>query len=237
MAKTKKPNSKPAGKPKETKDAESRIVEIPGQVSLQRSPFKLKGEIKYLLTDIDALHSYVLEKKTVSLADAAKRFKASKKNVEDWGRILEDHRMIEMHYPVAGEPTLMVPGLNKAKNRKDKSSKKKKEKKHGKPRFTKKRILITGEIIVLGEILIYIFLVNPHLRMNFIPTLNYQLTNLPANIMNLPNYLSGINFPINPAYILAGVLIVALWIILILIRKRKKKSFTKDWKKRHEKKK
>ena len=204
---------------------ETGIYEIPGQVSLERSPFRLRGRIKYLSTDIDRLYSHVAQNKSVKLSAAAKKFRVKKELVEEWGSILEDHHMIEMHYPVAGEPTLRIPAPKKEKPKKTKEEKKPKKK--GKPlhlKFTKKRLLIIAEIIILGEILIYIFLVNPHLRENFIPTLNYQLTNLPANIMNLPSYISGLDMSINPLYFVIGIIIVIFWMAITLHRKEKKAS-------------
>lgn len=228
MAGRKKKQEKPGEGPKAGKEERPgvRVSEIPGQVSLERSPFKLSGNIQYLSTDIDSLYSYVLENKSVGISAAAKRFKVGNETIEEWGRILEDHHMLELHYPVAGEPTLRIPTPRGVKTRKHKDKKeKKKGKKPGKPmhlRLTRKRLLIMAEIIVLGELFIYIFLVNPHLRDNFIPTLNYQITNFIPNLMNLPNYLSGRSLLINPLYFLIGIIIVVFWIALVIMNKRKK---------------
>lgn len=211
---------------KEKKKVEVRVSEIPGQVSLERSPFKLRGKISYLSTDIDGLYNYILEKKRVRLTAAARKFNASKETVEDWGKILEDHHMIEMHYPVAGEPVLGIPTpkAEKGKKVKIKEFKPKKPKKPKLRMFTKKRLLVMAEIVVLGEFLIYIFLVNQHLREAFLPTLNYQLTNLPAHLMNLPNYLSGRGLLINPLYFVIGIIIVVFWVVVVLVQKSKKKG-------------
>lgn len=242
-----------------------RITEIPGEVRIERSPFKLKGNIKYLSTDIDSLHTFVLERKKITLTQAAAKYQVTRSVVEDWGKILEDHHMIELHYPIAGEPILRViqpkRSRHKKKDKKDEKKGKKEEipkfeesripsEKHadGKPqeakpkrpgsgrfkKFTKKRLFIMAEIILLGELFIYIFFVNPHLRNNFIPTLNYQITNLMPNLLNLPNYISGRDLLINPIYFILGVIIVAFWIAVAIIQKRKKSSFTRDWKKHHE---
>jgi hypothetical protein len=226
LAKKKSPKPRKGSlRDKKNKKPGVMITEIPGQVSLERSPFKLKGNIKYLSTNIDAMQNYVLEKKVVKLADAARKFGVPKKNIEEWGRILEDHNMIEMHYPVTGEPTFRITGYDKLRRGLKRHGKEKKERAPHKPRMprlTKKRIMIIAEIVSLGELLIYIFLVNPHLRNNFIPTVNYQITNLPANIANMPNYLSSTG--INPLYfLLAGVLLV-FSIIVAIIARRKKKS-------------
>jgi hypothetical protein len=212
----------------ETKKKElgMKVSEIPGQVSLERSPFKLRGKISYLTTDIDGLYNYILEKKRVSIATAAKRFRAKKETVEDWGKILEDHNMIEMHYPLTGDPILRIPlpKAEKGKKVKVKEFKPEKPKRHRLKMFTKKRIIVMAEIVILGELFIYIFLVNQQLRDNFLPTLNYQLSNLPAYLMNLPNYLSGRGLLINPLYFVIGIIIVVFWIVVVLVQKSKKKG-------------
>lgn len=230
MAKKSKPQKAEKEKPStpSTEDTPGiEVTEIPGQVSLERSPFKLKGKIRYLSTGIDNLHNFVLDKKVVPLRDAAKHFGVDRKTAEDWGRILEDHHMIEMHYPVAGEPTLRVVGYGKRKKEKKPSKEKKPEKKvavkevkkKGR-RLTKKRLMIMAELIVLFEVLIYIFLVNPHLRDNFVPTLNYQLANLPANLTNL---LNSTGLPITPT-MLAGIILLVVVLIVIVVVMRKKKG-------------
>lgn len=219
MAKTRKV-AKPASKKPGTG-----VYEIPGQVSLERSPFRLRGRMKYISTDIDRFYSHIIENKSVKLSAAARNFGVKKELVEEWGSILEDHHMIEMHYPVVGEPTFRIP-VPKSMEAK-KAKKEKKPKKRGKPlhlKLTRKRLLIMAEIIVLGEILIYIFLVNPHLRENFIPTLDYQLANLPANIMNLPGYLSGLDMSINPIYFVIGILIAIFWMAAALMNRKKKSA-------------
>ncbi len=203
------------------------ISEIPGHVSMERSPFMLSGKMKYLSTGIDMLYAHIIKEKNVRLSAAARKFNVDKELIEEWGSILEDHHMIEMHYPVAGEPMLKIPLPKKKRGKEDdKHRKKKKPKKKGKPlhlKLTKKRLLIMAEIIILGEFLIYIFFVNTHLRENFIPTLNYQLANIPANIMNLPGSLFGISTSINPIYFVICMFIVVFWIAIVVMSKKRKK--------------
>jgi hypothetical protein len=225
--KARKPGAEARARDKEK--AGIRVSEIPGQVSLERSPFKLRGKIRYLSTDIDSLYTHVLENKSVRLPSAARRFRVSRETIEEWGKILEDHHMIELHYPVAGEPTLRVPRPRGARGKKPREKKEKKPRKPLHLKLTKKRLLIMAEIIILGELFIYIFLVNPHLRENFMPTLNYQLSNLPAHVMNLPSYLSGLlgsllgrEMLINPLYFIIGIIIVVFWMAAALMQKRKK---------------
>jgi hypothetical protein len=67
------------------------------------------------------------------------------------------------------------------KRKKEKKAKKeKKEKAVGKRfrhlKFTKKRLFIFAELIVLGEILIYVFFVNRSLSTNFLPAIIERLS-------------------------------------------------------------
>jgi hypothetical protein len=239
----KRKTQKPSG-PGPPRKEETRVHDIPGQVSIERSPFRLRGRVSYLSTDIDGLYGYVKQQKSVKLSAAARKFGVSRELIEGWGGILEDHRMIEMHYPVTGEPLLRIPAAGKDKAKKPQKPGKK-SRKRPRPRhlrFTKKRLLIMAEIVVLGNLLIYIFLVNQHLRSNFIPTLIYQIANLPFSIANLPDYimglltqLSGRGMPINPLYFMIGMIIVIFWIAAVFMQKRKEKAYVRDWRKRHRK--
>jgi hypothetical protein len=217
MAKRKRPRMA-----KKEAQKETQITEIPGQVSLERSPFKLKGNIRYLSTDIDSLYKLVLEKKRVRLDAAARSLKVKKEIVEEWGSILEDHHMAVLHYPVAGEASISLPGKSehKAKHKEAKAEKGK----HGhlRPRLTLRRVVIMGEIVALGELLIYIFLVNPNLRNNFLPTLTGTLGNLPGAMSSLMDRLSGNPMGINPLYFVIGIIVVVFWIVIVALRKQKK---------------
>lgn len=223
---------------KEPPGKDEGVHEIPGHVSLERSPFRLRGNVSYLSTDMDSLYSYVKQQGSVKLSTAARKFKAKRELIEEWGRMLEDHHMLELHYPVAGEPTLRAPETGKDKGKKSQKAKET-EKTGGKPKrhrvkLTKKRLFVTAEIVVLGTLLIYIFIVNARLRDNLIPTVSYQIANLPGHLTDLLSQLSG-RMVINPIYFLIGVIIVIFWIAATLMQRRKKKSYVRDWRKRHRK--
>ena len=268
MAKHKKPAKSKQSKVSDKEKKSVQIAEIPGEVSLERSPFRLKGRIQYLSTDIDELRNYVNENKRVKLTHAAAKFQVTKSTIEDWAKILEDHKMIDMHYPVAGDPVLKVHEEKKKRKKGDK--KKQKEEKipkmkdipklkdkdapktgkpedaldnvRKKPHLTKKKFMVLSEVIVLSLMFIYIFVVNQRLRDNFIPTLRYQLENLPSTLTELPamviqltNSLGVERLGINPILIYVAILVIFLWIVFAIVRKRRKNRYAREWTKKHKK--
>ncbi|MCX6815725.1 MAG: hypothetical protein NT120_02650, partial [Candidatus Aenigmarchaeota archaeon] len=57
-------------------------------------------------TPLDALLDLVMKRGKLNFAEAAKNFHVKEKQIEEWARILEDHNLIEMHYPAMGKPVM-----------------------------------------------------------------------------------------------------------------------------------
>ena len=79
-----------------------------------------------ITTPIDRLFELVMKKGKIRIKDAAKNFSVNKTQIEEWAKILEDHNLIEIHYPPIGESELRKMTLGK-----DESKKKPKEKPGG----------------------------------------------------------------------------------------------------------
>ena len=62
-----------------------------------------KGNVK---TQLDQLTDLIMEKGSIKIPDAAKKLKLKEKQVEEWAKMLEEHGMIEIHYPAIGKPVL-----------------------------------------------------------------------------------------------------------------------------------
>ncbi len=77
---------------------------------------ELETDDQTLQTNIDQLLSLVKEKGTVKLKEAVKEFGVEPERIEKWGRILEEYKLVELHYPPIGDPKIRL----------------RKEKKHGK---------------------------------------------------------------------------------------------------------
>jgi len=60
-------------------------------------------------TTIDKMYNMVTKKKVVRINDAlAKHLGVSKTQVEEWSMILEEHNLVELHYPAIGDPELRI---------------------------------------------------------------------------------------------------------------------------------
>ncbi len=82
-------------------------------------PASVKREsVAILQTPIDSLLEILSKEKEMKIQEAASRFKVSEETIENWGRILEEHKLAELHYPVFGKPVLRALLPEKAGGRK-----------------------------------------------------------------------------------------------------------------------
>ncbi len=68
--------------------------------------FNIKTSGRITETDFDRLVNIVNQAETVKLSTVAKMFNITEKKAEEWGKILESHELLIMHYPAFGEPEL-----------------------------------------------------------------------------------------------------------------------------------
>lgn len=195
---------------KEEKELQRDLSLIDDKI-LKEIPYRLSGDTKTLKTGIDSLYSLVKDSKNISSVKAASKLGVSEEMVSEWADIMEEHDMLRIHYPVFGKPSLRsMDWRPKWKIKKKKKGKKTGgEKAAGKRlrhlKFTRKRLFIFAELIVLGEVLIYIFLVNRSLSTNFLPTmierLSFAYLYLTQNLIMLVLVLAFIGFT---AFMIAG---------------------------------
>ena len=202
------------------------------QLDSKKPMYTLIGKTPKIETGADRLYNLVNEKKKIGLSVAAKHLGVKEEVVAEWGDILEDHKMIEMHYPMRGKPTLGVLRPKHVKGKR--GGKEEKREKIHKPkvplrkRFTKKVLFIYLEIIVLGELLIYIFFVNRYLAMNFMPTLRFHSNGFINYLRNLPGLLMSGRFsdlilqPLYLAFLLILIIVIILIIVLVVKSRRPK---------------
>lgn len=79
-----------------------------------------QGNQQLLRTQIDRLLDTLSKEKEMRLEDAASMFNVSTEIIERWGKVLEEHRLAELHYPAFGKPAIRVPGFRKPRSRKGK---------------------------------------------------------------------------------------------------------------------
>ena len=61
-----------------------------------------------LETDIDKLLAMVKDKGSLKFAGAAKEFQVTPERIEEWGKILEQYKLVKLHYPPIGDPTIKI---------------------------------------------------------------------------------------------------------------------------------
>lgn len=59
-------------------------------------------------TDIDSMYEIILEKKAIKVGALAKYFKVDNLTILEWGRVLEEAKLIKVHYPAMGDPVLLI---------------------------------------------------------------------------------------------------------------------------------
>ncbi len=61
------------------------------------------------MTDFDRFYMYIVKNKKVQLCKIATAFKMTKKQAEEWAKILEGRGLIKINYPLIGDPELRCP--------------------------------------------------------------------------------------------------------------------------------
>ncbi len=73
---------------------------------------KSDDESPRIQTAVDQLMVLVKDRGGVTFAEAAAALNAGTENIEEWGRILEEHGLVRLHYPAMGKP-MLLPALSK----------------------------------------------------------------------------------------------------------------------------
>ncbi|MBS3144978.1 hypothetical protein J4208_05335 [Candidatus Woesearchaeota archaeon] len=72
---------------------------------LQRMPTSIvRGTYE---TDFDKLYRLISEKQKLTITEVAQGFNVSRKEAEEWGKILKEQGLIELHYPTVGDLELL----------------------------------------------------------------------------------------------------------------------------------
>ncbi|MCX6814214.1 MAG: hypothetical protein NTY20_00970, partial [Candidatus Aenigmarchaeota archaeon] len=165
------------------------------------------GKIPYLETSIDKFYHLVKERKRINFYDAAKEYGVNRDQIASWARILEDHKLAKVHYPVFGSPVVLIE---------TEKPKKEEEREEEKPKKKAPKIIIAligGLMVFFG----YVMLVsNP-----FTITMRSQLASIIGRLTGL---FAIFPYPLN--IITPVIIIIALlWLVAGLRHKRKS---TKD---------
>jgi hypothetical protein len=88
------------------KPVEDEILHPEKYKMLNKGTRQVTIKLKANETEIDALHKYISQSKGVTYMDIEKKFKVPRALVEEWTRILEEHKLITIVYPTFGSPKL-----------------------------------------------------------------------------------------------------------------------------------
>lgn len=88
-----------------SKDKVKRSNEFRGSKKEKKRRKRMKELVE---TDIDKLYEMVRESGTLRVGVAAKRLGIDMEQIEEWGRVLEQHKLIKLHYPPVGDPVLIL---------------------------------------------------------------------------------------------------------------------------------
>jgi hypothetical protein len=132
------------GKPKE--DAKKDTIVSDGK---KTEPVHKRVKLR-VETDIDRLYELVRDKGIVKLAVAAKKLRIDEDRIEAWSRVLEEHKLIKLHYPPVGDPVMI---LKKFKT----DVKELKERKGAKKLKFNRKVFFVNIAILLGFIIIVAF--------------------------------------------------------------------------------
>ncbi|MCJ7816304.1 MAG: hypothetical protein MUP55_00465 [Candidatus Aenigmarchaeota archaeon] len=174
---------------------------------------KADGKVPYLETTIDKFYDFVKERERINFYDAARKFRVDKEQIASWARILEDHKLAKVHYPVFGSPVILIE-IQKPKKDYEEGEKGAEEKPSKKaPKII--IALIGGLLLFFG----YVMLVsNP-----FTITTRSQLTIIIERFKMLFAFLP---YPLNIISPLL-VIIAALWLVLGMRYRHKSKEAKK----------
>lgn len=86
-------------------DADKKMVGIITKTDLVKGVSQIVVR-KRLETTIDEVLDTIKKKGSITIDEIAERFKVDKAVVEEWARILEEHKLIVVNYPVIGKPYL-----------------------------------------------------------------------------------------------------------------------------------
>ena len=86
-----------------------RVNEFKLTYSNQRRVSKKEQPKKIYLTEFDKFYNYIMQNDNVPLAKISRYFKMSKKQAEEWAKILEERGLVKVSYPLVGDPVLKCP--------------------------------------------------------------------------------------------------------------------------------
>lgn len=67
----------------------------------------VKGATSQYETELDRLYAILIEKGRLTITEIAEGFGISKKEAEEWSKILKEQDLVDIHYPAVGDPEVI----------------------------------------------------------------------------------------------------------------------------------
>lgn len=186
------------------------------------STFEVESDKSYLETDIDKLYNIIKEEKTARMSKVSKRLGVPEEKIQDWVDILEEHKLIDIDYPVMGDPVLKLKIPKKEQKEWKEVEEKVKEidKNHKKPVSKEPLVPIIliggGAVAVYMTNLQYMIIDAMNTLINQNPQISEFLKTIPYNEILTQNIVH-ITFGIYT------ILVLIIFLIARFIKKRRKK--------------
>jgi len=171
-----------------------------------------KGVV-YLETNVDRLFHLVERKKEIKIDDAARILNIREGKIEGWGKILESHNLVKLHYPPFGKAVLIVKKLERRGKVIKEEKKIKKEMKKYKRGGKSKKIAAVIAVLILVAIVYNFFIDN-----QFFNRILFLLT---STVNYLINVLTNNQFYL----LLLPIIIIVIVVLMILKYKWEKVKF------------
>ncbi len=87
------------------------VVSVISEYLSEHPMLRKKGleiEEPKLETDIDKLLALVKLEGPIKFSQAAKKFDVTENKIEEWGKILEEYKLVKLHYPPIGNPVIKL---------------------------------------------------------------------------------------------------------------------------------
>jgi membrane protein implicated in regulation of membrane protease activity len=178
------------------------------------------GKIPYLETSIDKFYHLIKKKGSMNFYDAAAEYGVDKEQIASWARILEEHKLAKVHYPVFGSPVILVGGEEPKKGGKKEGEAEPDRKSSGK-RPLIIIALAAGLMVLIGYVMVAS---NPY-------TIAVR-TQITAAAQRIPLLFWFLPYPLN---IITPVAIIIATLLLVW-RMRRKGRPPKRWPKSEEEK-
>jgi large-conductance mechanosensitive channel len=186
----------------------------------EKAEHKEMGRIPYLETNIDKFYKFVKEKKRINFYDAATEQGATREQIISWAKILEDHKLAKVHYPVFGAPVILIETEKPKKSFEEEKEVGERKHRKGPPKLM--IALAGGLMVLLGYVM---FVSNP-----FTITLRSQIT---AAVQSFGLGFRFLPYPLN--IITPIIIIIAALFAVLRLRKMRKKPKDKTQKEEKEK--